>query len=114
VGGRTNLCVAWTLSQAQQGLRVPYLYQRSDDPFRHNQPHASAIGNRVLFRHPLSLAFLFLLLSVVASSFQELVAQYTHLRAKNLKQALERLVTVPSIREGILQHSLVTSLSNKS
>jgi len=45
MGGRTNLCVAWTLSQTQQELRVPDLHQRSNDPFRHDQPHASPIGN---------------------------------------------------------------------
>jgi len=61
----------------------------------------------------IGLIFIFMLLSLVCSSLNEIIAHILKLRSKTLKKGIERLLTDDSIRNEFYAHPLVKSLCQK-
>jgi hypothetical protein len=61
----------------------------------------------------IGLIFIYMLLSLVCSSLNEIFAHILKLRSKTLKKGLERLLTDDSIRNEFYAHPLVKSLCEK-
>lgn len=58
----------------------------------------------------IGLIFIYMLLSLVCSSLNEIIAHILKLRSKTLKKGLERLLTDASIRDDFYAHPLIKSL----
>ena len=58
----------------------------------------------------ISLAFIYLLLSLVCTALNEMIAQLLKLRAETLKQSLTRLLTDEKIRKQFYEHPLIKGL----
>ena len=61
----------------------------------------------------IGLIFVYILLSLVCSSLNEIIAHITRLRARTLKKGIERLLTDENIRQDFFAHPLIKSLSVK-
>ena len=61
----------------------------------------------------IGLIFVYILLSLLCSAINELLAQIFHLRSKTLEKGIERLLTDQSIRDAFYSHPLVQSLGSK-
>jgi len=65
----------------------------------------------------LGLVFLYLILSIITTAINELIAGWTHRRAKTLNSAIRQLLadpTVPGLAEQFYSHPLVKTLSEKN
>jgi hypothetical protein len=61
----------------------------------------------------IGLIFVYILLSLVCSSLNEIIAHIIKLRAKTLKKGLERLLSDENIRKEFFAHPLIKSLCEK-
>jgi hypothetical protein len=61
----------------------------------------------------IGIIFLYMLLSLVCSSLNELLSQVFKLRAKNLEKGIQQILTDKSIRDKFYNHPLVKSLGKK-
>src|SRR5512146_960406 len=60
----------------------------------------------------IGLSFVYLLLSLIVTTVNEMIAAMLQKRAKFLEQGIEQLVMDPEIQKAIYQHPLIKSLSN--
>lgn len=60
----------------------------------------------------IGLSFVYLLLSLIVTTVNEMLAAMLQRRAKFLEQGVEQLVMDPEIQKAIYQHPLIKSLSN--
>jgi hypothetical protein len=58
----------------------------------------------------IGLVFFYLLLSIITTTGQELIANWRNWRGKNLKRALDELIKEPSVREGFFRHEKIFPL----
>ena len=61
----------------------------------------------------IGLAFVYVLLSLVCTVLNEMIAQFANSRAETLKKGLERLLTDATIREKFYRHPLIKSLGKE-
>ena len=62
----------------------------------------------------IGLIFIFLLLSLVVTAFNELVAAWLKRRSKNLRSGIVRLLGDEKLAQSVYDHPLITSLSQSS
>ena len=62
----------------------------------------------------IGLIFVYMALSLVCSSLKELIAQFTRLRGKTLKEGINRMLSDDTLYTRFYEHPLIKSMSQKS
>jgi hypothetical protein len=62
----------------------------------------------------IGLIFVYMALSLVCSSLKEMIAQFTKLRGKTLKEGINRMLSDDTLYASFYEHPLIKSMSQKS